>query len=137
MESSDRLRHTDLVVVENTFNRAKFEAGRIYFLNTQKLGKKSLLVRGFDGDEDNGIFPEMRPDLRSYTIWDTIRNTIEDPALTLYLVLYEAHRWHGQRRAGEKSTIVKRLINGDKGVPGIPARGISANAELLQQGDGF
>src|SRR5437588_9791404 len=26
MESSDRLQHTDLVVVENTFNRAKFEA---------------------------------------------------------------------------------------------------------------
>jgi type III restriction enzyme len=41
MESSDRLRHTDLVVVENTFNRAKFEPGKIYFLNTQKLGKKS------------------------------------------------------------------------------------------------
>src|SRR5258708_15533813 len=73
MESSDRLRHTDLVVVENTFNRAKFEAGRIYFLNTQKLGKKSLLVPGFDGDQD-GTFPEMRPDLRSHTIWDTLRN---------------------------------------------------------------
>jgi type III restriction enzyme len=28
MESSDRLRHTDLVVVENTFNRAKFEPER-------------------------------------------------------------------------------------------------------------
>lgn len=48
MESSDRLQHTDLVVVENTFNSAKFAAGKIYFLNTQKLGKKSLLVRGFD-----------------------------------------------------------------------------------------
>src|ERR1700683_4121433 len=71
LEASDRLKHTDLVVVENTFNRAKFDAGKIYFLNTQKLAKKSLLVRGFDGDED-GTFPEMRPDLRSYTIWDTI-----------------------------------------------------------------
>src|SRR6188474_1966343 len=28
MEASDRLRHTDLVVVENTFNRAKFDAGK-------------------------------------------------------------------------------------------------------------
>src|SRR3954470_23821087 len=70
MESSDRLQHTDLVVVENTFNQAKFNRGKIYFLNTQKLGKNSLLVRGFD---DAGAFPEMRPDLRSYTIWDTIR----------------------------------------------------------------
>ena len=48
MESSDRLRHTDLVVVENTFNRPRFDPGKIYFLNTQKLGKKSLLVRGRD-----------------------------------------------------------------------------------------
>ncbi len=126
MESSDRLQHTDLVVVDNTFNRAKFDAGKIYFLNTQKLGKSSLLVRGFDGD---GTFPEMRPDLRSHTIWDTIRNTIEDPALTLYLVLDEAHRGMGNTNR-EKSTIVKRLINGEKGVPGIPVVwGISATVK--------
>ncbi len=129
MESSDRLRYTDLVVVENTFNRAKFDAGKIYFLNTQKLGKKSLLVRGADDDEGDGIFPEMRPDLRSHTIWDTIRNTIEDPALTLYLVLDEAHRGMG-KQLREKSTIVKRLINGEKGIPGIPVVwGISATVE--------
>ncbi len=132
MESSDRLRHTDLVVVENTFNRARFEAGRIYFLNTQKLSKKSLLVRGFDGDEDE-IFPEMRPDLRSHTIWDTIRNTIEDPALTFYLVLDEAHRGMGNPNR-EKPTIVKRLINGEKGVPGIPVVwGISATVERFNK----
>ena len=132
MESSDRLRHTDLVVVENTFNCAKFDAGKIYFLNTQKLGKKSLLVRGFDGD-DEGIFPEMRPDLRSHTIWDTIRNTIEDPALSLYFVLDEAHRGMGTQNR-EKSTIVKRLINGEKGVPGIPVVwGISATVERFNK----
>ena len=133
MESSDRLRHTDLVVVENTFNRAKFEPGKIYFLNTQKLGKKSLLVRGHDGDEDSGLFPGTRPDLRGHTMWDTIRNTIEDPALTLYLVLDEAHRGMGNE-SGEKSTIVKRLINGEKGVPGIPVVwGISATVERFNK----
>ncbi|MEJ8804386.1 DEAD/DEAH box helicase [Pontibacter sp. H249] len=130
MESSDRLRHTDLVVVGNTFNRSRFDSGKIYFLNTQKLSKNSLLVRGFDGDEElEGTFPEMRPDLRSHTIWDTIRNTIEDPALTLYLVLDEAHRGMG-KESSEKSTIVKRLINGEKGVPGIPiVWGISATVD--------
>lgn len=133
MESSDRLQHTDLVVVENTFNRAKFDAGKIYFLNTQKLGKKSLLVRGFEGDDLDGTFPEMRPDLRSHTIWDTIRNTIEDPTLMLYLVLDEAHRGMGNDNR-EKSTIVKRLINGDKGVPGIPVVwGISATVERFNK----
>lgn len=130
MESSDRLRHTDLVVVDNTFNRAKFDRGKIYFLNTQKLGRKSLLVRGFDGD---GILPTMRPDLRSHTIWDTIRNTIEDPALSLYFVLDEAHRGMGTQNR-EKSTIVKRLINGENGVPGIPVVwGISATVERFNK----
>lgn len=130
MESSDRLRHTDLKVVENTFNQEKFAAGKIYFLNTQKLGKKSLLVRGFDDlTDDEGVFPTMRPDLRSHTIWDTIRNTIEDTDRTLYLVLDEAHRGMGNQN-NERTTIVKRLINGGKGVPGIPiVLGISATVE--------
>jgi hypothetical protein len=133
IESSDRLQHTDLVVVENTFNRPKFDAGKIYFLNTQKLGKKSLLVRGFEGDDVDGTTQEMRPDLRSHTIWDTIRNTVEDPILTLYLVLDEAHRGMGSDNR-EKSTIVKRLINGDRGVPGIPVVwGISATVERFNK----
>ncbi len=132
-ESSDRLRQTDLVVVENTFNRAKFEAGKIYFLNTQKLGKNSLLVRGYEGDEDGRLFPGARPDLRCHTIWDTVRNTIGDPALTLYLVLDEAHRGMGNEN-GEKTTVVRRLINGEKGVPGIPVVwGISATVERFNK----
>lgn len=126
-----------MVVVENTFNRAKFEAGKIYFLNTQKLSKNSLLVRGHDQDElevkAGSLLPETRPDLRSHTIWDTVRNTIEDPDLTLYLVLDEAHRGMGNpSKAAEsaKSTIVQRLINGASGVPGIPVVwGISATVE--------
>jgi hypothetical protein len=130
MESSDRLRNTDLKVVENTFNQEKFAAGKIYFMNTQKLGKKSLLVRGFDDlSDDDGVFPTMRPDLRSFTIWDTIRNTIEDPDRTLYLVLDEAHRGMGKQNR-ERTTIVTRLINGGNGVPGIPiVWGISATVE--------
>ncbi|MDR3159405.1 MAG: DEAD/DEAH box helicase family protein [Zoogloeaceae bacterium] len=137
MECSDRLHHSDMVVVENNFHRAKFQARKIHFLNTQKLGKKSLLVRGFDEADDGGLFPETRPDLRSYTIWDTIRNTIEDPALTLYLVLDEAHRGMGNPTVAaqhEKSTLVKRLINGEKGVPGIPVvLGISATVERFNR----
>jgi len=137
MQSSDRLNHTDLVPVENTFNRAKFESKKIYFLNTQKFAKTSLLVRGFDQEEVEekaGMrFLEIRPDLRAYTIWDTIQNTIEDPDLTLYLVLDEAHRGMGNPTAANlnaKSTIVQRLINGASGVPGIPAvLGISATVE--------
>ncbi len=141
MEASDRIQHTDMVVVENTFNRAKFQAGKIYFLNTQKLGKNSLLVRGHDPEEleekAGGLLPETRPDLRSHTLWDTIRNTIDDPSLTLYLVLDEAHRGMGKPSAASqsaKSTIVQRLINGAHGVPGIPVVwGISATVERFKE----
>ena len=141
MEASDRINHSDLVVVENTFNRPRFEAGKIYFLNTQKLSKNSLLVRGYDPEElaakAGDLLPETRPDLRAYTIWDTIQNTIEDPALTLYLVLDEAHRGMGTPTAASqnnKSTIVQRLINGVGGVPGIPVVwGISATVERFNR----
>ena len=141
MESSDRIHHADMVMVENTFNQPRFQAGKIYFLNTQKLSKNSLLVRGHDPDEllakGGSLLPETRPDLRAFTIWDTIQNTIEDPDLTLYLVLDEAHRGMGkQTTAAEnsKSTIVQRLINGSGGVPGIPVVwGISATVERFNQ----
>lgn len=141
MEASDRISHSDLVVVENTFNQSKFDARKIYFLNTQKLSKNSLLVRGHDPEElqEKGgeLLPETRPDLRSHTIWDTIQNTIDDPDLTLYLVLDEAHRGMGNltnAALNTKSTIVQRLINGTGGVPGVPVVwGISATVERFRK----
>lgn len=137
MEASDRLKHTDLVVVDNSFNRVKFDARKVYFLNTQKLGKNSLLVRGFEGDDSGGLFPETRPDLRSNTIWDTIRNTINEPSLTLYLVLDEAHRGMGsptKAAQNAKTSIVLRLINGVHNVPSIPVVwGISATVDRFNK----
>lgn len=135
-EASDRLNPSDLVVVGNTFNREKFQAGKIYFLNTQKLGKKSLLVRGDEvATEGSEVFPAMRPDLRQQTIWQTIQNTIEDPQLTLYLVLDEAHRgMGGNGTSRDKATIVKRLINGKGSVPPIPiVWGISATVDRFNK----
>lgn len=131
-QASDRLTYSDLVVVENTFQREVLEPGKVYFLNTQKLSKSSLLVRGHDpSDADLNAPPLPMPDGRSFTIWDTIQNTIDDPALTLYLVLDEAHRGMGAPTgAREKTTIVRRLINGSGAVPGIPVVwGISATVE--------
>jgi len=135
-EASDGLQGR-LQPVDNRFCQEKFNPGRIYFLNTQKLGKNSLLVRGHEPDPATAaqaeLGLEMRPDLRSNTIWDTIRNTIEDPALTLYLVLDEAHRGMGtpsKTAAADRFTIVRRLINGAGSVPAIPVVwGISATIE--------
>ena len=141
MEASDKLTVSNLVSVGNTFAREKFEAGKIYFLNTQKLSRNSLLVRGHDPDdpavETDDRQMRIMPDLRSHTIWDTIQNTIEDPDLTLYLVLDEAHRGmkEGGRSNGDsKPTIVKQLINGKGSVPGIPVVwGISATVERFNE----
>ena len=135
-EASDKLTISDLVTVGNTFGGEKFKPGKIYFLNTQKLSKSSLLVRGHDPNDpalETAGGQRIMPDMRSHTIWDTVRNTIEDPDLTLYLILDEAHR--GMREGGRangngKPTIVRQLINGFGGVPGIPiVWGISATVQ--------
>jgi len=141
LEAADRIGFADLVVVQNTFNAEMFDPGKVYFLNTQKLGRNSLLTRGHDAYEEaaqhgQDTLPEMRPDGRTYTIWDTIRNTIEDPERTLYLVLDEAHRGmgaSGRAARDARSTIVKRLINGDGTVPPIPiVWGISATVDRFR-----
>ena len=141
-QASDKLTVSDLVTVENTFGRERFEPTKVYFLNTQKLSRNSLLVRGHDPDDsaiesDDRQLPIM-PDARAHTIYDTIRNTVEDPDdLTLYLVLDEAHR--GMRDGGlvtatGRTTIVRKLINGNGSVPGIPiVWGISATVQRFNQ----
>ena len=139
-EASDKLTISDLVTVGNAFAGEKFQPGKIYFLNTQKLSKNSLLVRGHNPDDPALETAEgqlIMPDMRLYTIWDTIRNTIEDPDLTLYLVLDEAHR--GMKESGRsngdgKPTIVRQLINGSGSVPGIPiVWGISATVQRFNE----
>ena len=128
-EASDKLTISDLVTVDSSFMADKFQPGKVYFLNTQKLSKNSLLVRGYDPEKQQS----MMPDARQHTIWDVIRNTIEDPDLTLYLVLDEAHRGmkeNNRTNGDNKPTIVKQLINGTAGTPGIPVVwGISATVQ--------
>lgn len=125
-----------MITVDNNFGRETFESGKVYFLNTQKLSKNSLLVRGHDSDDaalETSDGQHIMPDMRAHTIWDTIRNTIEDPDLTLYLVLDEAHRGmkEGSKTGPDsRPTIVRQLINGSGGTPGIPiVWGISATVQ--------
>jgi hypothetical protein len=138
MEAGDRIAHSRLKVIENTFNQEKFEPGNVYFLNAQKLSRGSLLVRGAPSDEGEPLFDTTTmPDLRAFTIWDTIRNTIDDEQLTLYLILDEAHK--GMKKPTrsdreQRSTIVKRLVNGENGVPALPVVwGISATIERFTE----
>ena len=134
MDAADRIGHSRLVVIENTFNQEKLERGKVYFLNAQKLGKKSLLVRGApERSQESAQHDLPMPDARAFTMWDTLANTIVDEHLTLYLILDEAHRGMKPPSTGdraEKATIVQRLVNGANDVPPVPiVWGISATAE--------
>ena len=107
--------------VDATFDAEVFNPGSVYFLNSQKLSVAGLLTNKEKGD------------LRNFTIWETINNTIRRPKSRFYAVIDEAHR--GMRRtaneqAQAKSTIQKFIF----GVPGEvdPSRvviGVSATPE--------
>ncbi|GAA3152397.1 DEAD/DEAH box helicase [Nonomuraea roseoviolacea] len=136
LQASDQIGYPNLIVVEHPFQAEKFKPGKVYFLNTSKLSKTSLLTRGHRDEENHfpGMALDSGPDLRTYTIWETIANTIEDPNLTLYMVLDEAHRGMGiSKSAKDKPTIVKRLINGHADIPPVPVVwGISATVERFE-----
>ncbi|MDE0658250.1 MAG: DEAD/DEAH box helicase family protein [Gammaproteobacteria bacterium] len=138
LDAADRITPVRLDVIENTFNQEKLDAGKVYFLNAQKLGKNSLLVRGAPDasrESDQTLLP--MPDGRAFTMWDTLANTITDDHLTLYLILDEAHRGMKARSRSdraEKATIVQRLVNGTNNAPPVPiVWGISATVERFNE----
>lgn len=141
MDAADRIAHSRLDVIGNTFSQEKLEPGNVYFLNAQKLAKSSLLVRGAPESFPESPQPYLEnmspPDARAFTMWDTLANTINDEHLTLYLILDEAHRGMKpptQRARAEKATIVQRLVNGANGVPPVPiVWGISATVERFNE----
>ena len=77
--ASTKLGNSDLVIVDTDFDREMFAGGKVYFINTQKLGKDKLLTSG-------------RGDKRTHTIWETISNTAKAKADRFYLIIDEAHR---------------------------------------------
>ncbi len=80
-------------------NRETFTPGKVYFLNTQKLGRKSGLAQ--PGDEG------------TFTLWQIIANTIAERPTNFYVVIDEAHRGmqEGSERA-EATTIIQKFIKG-------------------------
>jgi type III restriction enzyme len=118
LDASSDLRFDLLPEIGSTFNAESLAPGKVYFLNTQKLGAKADLVkRG----------PLVR---RNFTFWDIVRETVVDPARTLYLVVDEAHRGMVEaRKVEEANSIVQRFIKGypEEGMPAVPiVLGISA-----------
>ena len=116
LAASDLLQPARLIVLENDFLGSSLTAGRVYFLNIQKLSKTSGLVQGGHN-------------LRQHSMWEVLANTINGDDVDLYLVLDEAHR--GMKAARDRRTIVQRLILGAPGSnPPIPVVwGISATID--------
>ena len=106
----------------DTFNQRRLEPGKVYFLNIQKLGRKSKLLK--EGDDQH------------FTIWETIENTIQESPSHFWLIIDEAHR--GMRSAQQERdavTIVQKFVKGSSGeVSPVPLiLGISATPERFEK----
>jgi type III restriction enzyme len=121
--SSSRLRDHELVIVASSFDRRTFEGGKVYFLNTQKLGKDKNLV--------------SKADKRQYTIWETIQNTEREIGDRFYLIIDEAHRGMNRSRQEENQnrTIAQKFVVGEAGViePIKLILGVSATPERFKK----
>lgn len=104
---ADRLPFGQCVTItEADFDRPVLEDGKIYFINTQKFSSSSKLTKHSDS--------------RQNTIWETLRNTIQQKGDRLYFIIDEAHRGaKTPREQGQATTIMQKFILGDQNV-GLP-----------------
>lgn len=120
---ADKIRLGQCVTVrEDSFDSEYFDDGHVYFLNTQKLSKTSNLTKNSDG--------------RSYTIWETLVNTVKEKSDRLYFIIDEAHRGMQGREAGTATTIMQKFIKGssDDNVPPMPVViGMSATSQRFNK----
>lgn len=136
MQASDKLTHDRLVNIKPPFSIPTLEPGKVYFLNTQRLSKTSLLTRGADlaSYDIAAQGALMSPDDLAFNIWQTLANTIDDEGLTVYMVLDEAHKGFNTKTSGDKSTIVRSLVNGEQtGMPIPVVWGISATVDRFAE----
>ena len=97
--NADGINHSQLVMIEDeNFDRQTLDDGKIYFLNTQKLGKGSNLTK--------------HSDFRQYTVWETMRNTIKAKPDKIYFIIDEAHRGMKDNAAARATTIMQKFIKG-------------------------
>jgi type III restriction enzyme len=138
MQASEKLTWDRLVHVRPPFAMRQLEAGKVYFLNTQRFSKTSLLTRGYvvsdTESELEGFATAAPPDELAWDIWTTIDNTILDDDLTVYFVLDEAHRGFNTKTSTDRTTIVRRLVEGDNLRLAMPiVLGISATIGKFKQ----
>ncbi len=123
IQKADKIRPNQCVTIEDdSFDQEVLDDGKIYFLNTQKLGKSSRLVNGGDS--------------RTYTIWETLQNTAEQKGDHLYVIIDEAHRGMHDRDAARATTIMQKFLKGSEtdGLDPMPiVIGMSATDERFRR----
>jgi len=99
MAASSALAPNRLITIENDFDAEVLEPGRVYFL-IQKLSTAANLSKsGVDG--------------RTWSLWQTIANTIKEWTHGFVLIIDEAHRGMGSAGSSNaRDTIVAQLIGG-------------------------
>lgn len=120
--ASSRLRDANLVVIDSDFDQEMFDGGKVYFLNTQKLGKDKNLVK-------------VKGDNRYFTIWETIQKTQDVLQDKFYLIIDEAHRGMNvsKREENAAQTIVQQFVFGNNELPAIQLiLGVSATPKRFQ-----
>jgi type III restriction enzyme len=119
-QASSTLGPSRLLTIDSSFDEENFEAGKVYFLNIQKLARTNPLARS-------------NVDGRQFSLWQTIGNTIKVNGAHFYVVIDEAHK--GMRADSDRPTIVSRIINGQSGsnAPATIVWGISATPERFNQ----
>lgn len=92
-----------LRVIDTDFDQEILTPGMVYFLNTQKLGKKGLL--------------NAHGDKRQYTFFETVNNTAAQSPGDFYVLIDEAHRGMGQspQATKEAQAIIQKFIIGQSG----------------------
>ena len=114
INTSDVLSPLAMTIIDSSFDQSMLSTGRIYFVNTQKLGRDRLLTALGDG--------------RQYTIWQTLDNTIERMGSRFLVIIDEAHR--GMRTTSDEEapeTIIQKfLTDGDEMRQAPLVLGISA-----------
>lgn len=98
---ADKIRLGQCVTIaDENFDKEFLEDGHVYFLNTQKIGKDKNLTKTGDG--------------RTYTIWETLRNTALEKSNRLYFIIDEAHRGMKDRAAAKATTIMQKFLKGSE-----------------------
>lgn len=119
---SDRIRVRQLVTIDSSFDAERLEGGRIYFINTQKLGADKVLTRKGDG--------------RQYSLWETFSNTAKAAPDRLLVVIDEAHRGMKTPRAAQLAqTLMQRFLLGssEDGMVRMPlVVGLSATPQRFE-----